>query len=99
VLTFRGNYGALGDGQPPIALDTWQLVGFTVTVRTDLKYTEGIWFSGAASRRYYQNVQTQVYDFSSLAFLRIGGETGSFGGDIAIVRIISPGGGFIRTSR
>ncbi len=85
-----------------IALETWQLIGFTASIRTDLKFTEATVFSGTSSRRFFQppyNPSEPPFDPSTLSFIRIGGATDSFGGDVSVVRIMTPGGGIIRYSQ
>jgi len=82
-----------------IVLGAWQLIGFTTHVRTDTKYSEGSVFCGTSSKIFFQAVTTTPFDFSTLSFIRIGGEANSFGGDISLVRIMTPGGGILRNSQ
>ena len=64
-------------------------------MRTDQKNTEGNVIYGTAFTTFYQIGLSNVdpTDISVLSVLRIGGETDSFGGDVSIVRMMTPGGG------
>lgn len=87
---------------PPVALNTWQLIGFTASTRTDQIFTEVNVFSGTSSRGLYQpstSSNRNPFDPSTISFFRIGGTTDSFDGDISIVRIMTPGGGVVRYSQ
>ena len=98
-ISFNSILAGNGGVSPPIARDTWQLIGFAAYVRTDMKYSEGSVFSGASARIFFQATTVSPFDFSALSFIRIGGGTNSFGGDISLVRIMTPGGGILRYSQ
>jgi len=82
---------------PTLALDTWQLIGFTADINTGLKSISGTLFAGTSW--CYFRTASGSYDLSSASVIRIGDETNSFNGQISTVRITVPGGGIVRTSK
>ncbi len=81
---------------PSVTLDTWHLIGFAAHLTRDPKNTDVTIFVGTS---WYQRVQRSTpMDILSASVVRIGGATNSISGQISIVRITTPGGGFIKTS-
>jgi len=80
-----------------ITLDTWQLVGFSVSVRADKKSVSGSVFVDSTSYSLINwNSLTSEIDLSTASTLRINGATDSFIGDVFGLRIGSPAGGVVR---
>jgi len=79
-----------------MTLDTWQLVGYTVSIRTDTKGLTGSIFVGSTVNvdGTYPSMTTAM-DLSIAAVLRVGGAGTSFIGSVFGVRIATPGGGFL----
>ena len=83
---------------PTVTLDQWQLVGFTVSLITNTKSTEGMVFVGTSWTHVRFQNYNNVFDLSTASVIRIGDTTNSFSGDISVARIITPGGGIVRTT-
>jgi len=87
---------------PTIALDTWQLIGFTASSNTVQKSVTGTVFCETSwnnFHRFSSPTANDIYDLSTASVIRIGDASNSFNGHISVVRVITPGGGFIRTSK
>lgn len=95
-----GNAAFVTTGRAPtITLNTWQLVGFTAYISANKKTSEGTFFVDASWAQFYGlNIGTTM-DTSTAALLRIGDATNSVSGSISAIRIMTPGGGVVRTSK
>jgi len=84
---------------PVVTLDTWQLIGFATFLSTDKEATEGTVFVGTSWYQFYLQNAASSMDISTASVMRIGDTTNSISGEISLVRIVTPGGGIIRTSK
>lgn len=89
----------LSAGAPTVTVGVWQLIGFTGYISANKKTNEGTMFAGTTSRLFANENAIPTMDLSTATVMRIGGATGSFPGSISAVRVMSPGGGVIRTSK
>ncbi len=83
---------------PTVTLDQWQLIGYTVALTTDKKSTTGMVFVGTAWTHVRYNNYPTAFDLSTASVIRIGDSVNSFTGDISLARIVTPGGGIVRTT-
>ena len=95
--TFGSTPSAL---RPKINLNTWQLVGFSLSFRANSARPTGTMFVGTTSVQTF-STSTEPYPLTTMTLLRIGGdaETNSFTGDVSAVSVMTPGGSFAPTSK
>jgi len=82
-----------------VTLDEWKLIGFTASLNTNQKSATGMIFSGTSSSIFELKNQGSAFDLSTASVIRIGDTSNSFSGQVSFVRIMTPGGGIIRTSK
>ena len=80
-----------------ITLDTWQLIGFTVGISADKKAVDTTLFIGTSWAHYKQDLISPALDLSTATIIRVGDTTDSFKGQVSFIRIMTPGGGYIKT--
>ena len=81
-----------------IAFGTWQLIGFSASTNVNGAWLLGNVFAGDSRiQTYYAG--KWAYGFENSKFLRIGGATTAWIGDISSLRIITPGSSYIPESR
>jgi len=81
---------------PTVTLKTWQLIGFTASVRSDkIGVTGSLFVDSTVTEVYTSTSMTTSIDLSAAAFIRVGAAGTSFLGNVFGVRITTPGGGFL----
>jgi len=83
---------------PTVTLNTWKLIGFAASLTTDQKSTAGTVFSETSSAAFRVLNRASPMDLSTASVIRIGDASNSFSGQISVVRIMTPGGGIVRTT-
>ena len=81
-----------------VDLESWQLVGFSLSVGPNDKNPGGSIFAETGSSQNFV-FATGGIDFSTVKFLRVGGSTTSKSwlGDISGLRIMTPGSSYLST--
>lgn len=97
-MTLGGSTVSTTSTFPSVTLGSWQLIGFSMGPGVSNKASFGTVFIGSTSCQVYA-YNVNDFGLASATLLRIGGATQSFVGDISNVRIITPAGGFIRSSK
>ncbi len=85
------------DPPPVVTLGTWQLIGFAVHLTNNQLNADATVFVGSSWLQQYK--RSSLMDLSTASVMRIGDASNSFEGDVSIIRITTPGGGIIRTSK
>jgi len=85
---------------PKITLDTWTLVGFSVSLSVDNKNALGTFFAGSSSVPFDIRASATAIDLQTAALLRVGSVTADngFTGNISTVKIMTPAAGFIQST-
>ncbi len=94
-----GSFSIKNDGIAPVApLNEWQLIGFAANFPTDKQIVAGTIFVGTSWAGFFSLYQGPEMDLSTASLIRIGGGSDPISIQVSAVRIMTPGGGFIKSS-
>jgi len=84
---------------PVIELDTWHLIGLSVSVRVlrdTHAYYATIFVDDLQERSFAYSLK--AFDLSAAKVLRVGGATDAFAGDVTALRFMTPGAPYLPES-